>query len=405
MDKKLEEVIGQFVTNDNTISTEIINILATKGSKIVEIIGGTGSGRSFILRNLIQIMKEGNLQFEVYFPRVFQYNHFKQLLQLITGIHDEEYEKILEESEKYNFSNKYDLFYFITEYLSKKKLLKSKNIIIYENFYLDEYTRDFIKYLIQYATKQNIQFIIFTREDTFPFSDQIEIEVPGKEQIAKILENVLPQKGESLISQSEIIHNISDGNLSIIDFIINNLLSKNKTFDFDSFLKKKIDLETIYSQHIKELSPKQRKLLFMIYLLDTDSSETRIKEVSKLSSVTKDLNVLSKIRLIIESNGNYYVKKVDVIKNYFEKLPENERKEYRANMLDFSEIEFKNELCIILGEASVKCFDESITSLSKLKDYQSLINVYKLYLKLITEPKNKIEILLNLGKANRVVLG
>ena len=161
MDKKLEHVMGQFVTNNNTISTKITNILATKGSKIVEIIGSTGSGKSFILRNLIQLMQRDNLQFDVYFPRVFQYNHFKHILQLITGIDDEEYEKIITESEKFNFENKYDLFYFITEYLNEKKLLKPKNIIVYENIFLDEYSRDFIKYIIQYSTKPYIQFIIF----------------------------------------------------------------------------------------------------------------------------------------------------------------------------------------------------------------------------------------------------
>ncbi|MBT5419336.1 MAG: hypothetical protein HOK80_00440, partial [Candidatus Cloacimonetes bacterium] len=179
MDKKLEKVMGQFVTNNNTISTKITNILAKKGSKIIEIIGGTGSGKSFILRNLIQLMKDGNLQFDVYFPRVFQYNHFKQILQLITGIDDEAYINIIDASEKFNFENKYDLFYFLTEHLNKKKLLKSKNILVYEDFYLDEYTRDFIKYIIQYATKHNIQFIMFTRTDTFPFSKKITIEVPG----------------------------------------------------------------------------------------------------------------------------------------------------------------------------------------------------------------------------------
>jgi len=250
MDKKLEEVLGQFVTNDNTISNNVLNFLELDNSKIIEVIGESGSGKSYILRNLIQILKDKSIPFEFYYPRLFQYNHFKQILQMITGINSQQYADIIDESEKFNFKNKYDLFYFLTEYLSKKKLLKSKNIIIYENFYLDEYTRDFIKYIIQYATKQNIQFIIFTREDAFPFSKKIEIDIPGKEQIANILQDILPKKGKSVISESEIIHNISSGNLSVIDYIINNLLSKNKTFDFDSFLKKKIDLETIYSQHI-----------------------------------------------------------------------------------------------------------------------------------------------------------
>ncbi len=403
MDKKLEKVMSQFVTNDNTISSNIINFLEIDNSKIVEIIGGTGSGKSFILRNLMQMMQENKNQFQLYCPRVFQYNHFKQILQMITDINDQEYIEIINESEKYNFKNKYDLFYYLSEHLSKKKLLKPRNIIIFENFYLDEYTRDFIKYIIQYATKQNIRFIIFTRKDTFPFSKKITIEVPGKEQIADILQKVLPQKKESLISESEIIHNISGGSLSIIDYIINNLLSKNKTFDFDSFLKKKIDLETIYSLHIKELNPKQLKLLFIVFLLDTDASETRIKEISKLGSITNDLNLLLKHRLIMECEGKYYIKKVAVIKKYFENLSDKERKEYSVNILNSTEPEFKKDLSVMLGYASATYYDECISSFSKLNDYQSLIYIYKLYIKQISKPEKRVEVLLKLGRANRIL--
>ncbi len=402
MDKKLEKVMGKFVTNDNALSNNIINFIELEGSKIIEIIGETGSGKSFILRDIIQVMQDKQIQFEFYCPRVFQYNHFKQILQLITSINDQEYMDIINESEKYNFKNKYDLFYFITEHLNKKKLILPKNIIIYENFYLDEYTRDFIKYVVQYTIKQNIQFIIFTREDTFPFSKKIEIEVPGREQITNILKDALPKKGDSIITDSEIIHNISGGNLSIIDYLINNLLSKNKTFDFDSFLKKKINLETIHSQYIKDLNQKQRKLLVTIFLLDTDASEKRIKEISKLTSLTNDMNLLLKSKLIMEYNGKYYIKNIAVIKKYFEKLPDKERKEYSAVILDFIELEFKKDLSVMLGNASAKCFEESITSFSKLNDYQSLKKVYKLYIKLISKPDKKIEILLNLGKANRI---
>ena len=403
MDNKLEEVISQFVTNDNTISDKILNYFELDDSKIIEVIGESGSGKSFILRNMIQILNEKKIQFEFFLPRVYQYNHFKRVLKMITGISDQDYNDIINKSEKYDFKNKYDLFYFITEHLNKQKLLKAKNIIIYENFYLDQYTRDFIKYIVQYAKKQKIQFIIFTRKDTFPFSKKITIEIPGKEQVEEILRNFLPTQKESLASESEIIHNVSNGNLSIIDYIINNLLSKKKTFDIGSFLKKKINLETIYSQHLKELTPKQRKLLFTIFLLDTNASDETIKNSSKLSSFTKDLSVLLKTRLITEYKGKYYIKKISVIKKFFEKLPVKERKEYSIEILDSLDPEYKTDLCVYLGEATENCFEECISSLSKLNDYQSLIQIYKLYLKQISDPEKKVEILLSLGKAYRIL--
>lgn len=403
MDKKLEKVIGQFVTSKNTLSTKITEIIKSKKSNIIEIIGGIGSGKSFILKNLIPIMKDNKIQFELYIPRVFQYNHFKHVLQLITDIGDEEYEKIIDESKKYNFKNKYDLFYFLTEHLNKKKLLKSKNIIVYENSYLDEYTRDFINYIIQYSFKLNIHFIMFTRKETYPFSHRLKIEVPNREQIANILQKVLTKGEGSLSSESAIIYNISDGNLSIIDYIINNLISKNQSFDFDSFLKKKIDLETIYSHQINKLKAKQRKLLFTVLLLDTDATEDNIKQMSKMTAVKRDINVLLKNRLIMEYDDKYYLKKVDIVKKYYSKLPKKDRKEYCKNIVETVKPKFRDEICILLGTASADNFENCILSLSRLNDYRSLINVYKLYMKQISDPKKLIKILLNLGKANRIL--
>ncbi|NQT65128.1 MAG: sigma 54-interacting transcriptional regulator, partial [FCB group bacterium] len=227
---------------------------------------------------------------------------------------------------------------------------------------------------------------------------------PGKDQIADILQDVLPKNKDSLSSDSEIIHNISSGNLSIINYIITNLLFKNKTFDFDSFLNKKIDLETIYSLHIKELNPKQRKLLFIIFLLDTDASEAKIKKVSKLTSITTDLKVLLKNRLIIEFNNKYHIRKIAAVRKCYENLAVKERKDYSKDVLNFVASEFKNELCVMLGDATSECFEECISSFSKLIDYQSLDKIYKLYIGKISKPEKKIEILLSLGKANRILV-
>ena len=78
MDKKLEKVMSKFVTNDNTLRNNIINFLEIDSSKIIEVIGGSGSGKSFILRNLFQLKKDNKIEFEFYCQRVFKYNHLKE---------------------------------------------------------------------------------------------------------------------------------------------------------------------------------------------------------------------------------------------------------------------------------------------------------------------------------------
>ena len=138
-------------------------------------------------------------------------------------------------------------------------------------------------------------------------------------------------------------------------------------------------LVQLYAGIIKELKPKQQKLLFTILLLDTDASEKRIIEVSKLTSVTRDLSELKKNRLIMEHNGKFYIKKITILKKNFENLPDKEQKEYSDVILNSVELEFKKDICIMLGNASTNCFEESISSFSKLNDYQSLKKVYKLY--------------------------
>ncbi len=104
MGNKLEEVIGQYVINDNATSDKILNYFGLDDSKIIEVIGESGSGKSFILRNMIQILNEKKIQFEFFLPRVFQYNHFKQVLKMITDISDQEYNDIISKSEKYDFA-------------------------------------------------------------------------------------------------------------------------------------------------------------------------------------------------------------------------------------------------------------------------------------------------------------
>ncbi|MCF7857695.1 MAG: sigma 54-interacting transcriptional regulator [Candidatus Cloacimonetes bacterium] len=403
MENKLEKVIDQFVIDKNSTAKDVIKTIEKKKSKIIEVIGGSGSGKSAILSNLRKIFKDKDITVDFYVPRIYQYNHFKQILQLLTNLNDKEYNALITDSSEYDFKNKYDLFYFISETLTNQDLLKDKIILIYENAYLDEYTRDFIKYIVQYADKQVIQFIIFSEQETFPFSQKILIESPGKEQIASILKTVQKDKSGSIASESEIIYNISNGNLFIVDYIINNLLSKNKTFDFDSFLKKKVDIETILTQYINDLKPEQRKLLFIILLLDTSAPDAKLKQICKAASTAQDLKILQKKRLIIKQEDNYYVKKAAIIKKHFENLPKKKRLENFELVSKVIKPEFKNDLCVILGESTSKCFDECISKLSKLNDYDSLITIQKLYIKQISKPEKKIDILYNLGTAFRIL--
>jgi ABC-type dipeptide/oligopeptide/nickel transport system ATPase component len=160
MDTTIEKVLAQFVTRDFTIIDTITEQLQLEKSKIIEMIGDSGSGKSLLLKKLIEKLDSSDIQYEYYLPRIFKYNHFREIVKLSTGIKDNKFDNLIEESQKFNFKNIYDLFYFLTEKMKEEKLLKPKNIIIYEGCHLDNYTLEFIQYLIQYSKKIKIQFII-----------------------------------------------------------------------------------------------------------------------------------------------------------------------------------------------------------------------------------------------------
>ena len=145
MDTTIEKVLAQFVTRDFTIIDTIAKQLQIEKSKIIEIIGDSGSGKSLVLKKLIENLDDSGIQYESYLPRIFKYNHFREIVKLSTGIDDRIFDNLIEESQKFNFKNIYDLFYFLTEKMNEKKLLKPKNIIIYEGYHLDSYTLEFIQ--------------------------------------------------------------------------------------------------------------------------------------------------------------------------------------------------------------------------------------------------------------------
>ncbi|MCK4311773.1 MAG: sigma 54-interacting transcriptional regulator [Candidatus Cloacimonetes bacterium] len=401
MSKKIENILAKFVTKDFSLIEDISKQLKIEESKIIELIGESGSGKSLIFKTLSNTLEKEELPFVYYIPSIFKYNQFKEIVKLVTNISDKIYSEILKKSQEFNFKNKYDLFYYFTENLSESKVLKSKTIIIYGGCNLDNYTIDFIQYLIQYSSKVNIQFIIFTRKETFSFSQKIHIPIPKAEDIREVIKILIPDKKSKFATESEIVENISGGNLFMINYILSHLLLKDKTFDFNSFIDKKIDIKTILTQNIKALNETQSRLLFTVFLLDTNATVPNLKKLFDTNILNKHLMELSKRKLIFELDKKYYIKKVSGIKEYFFSISKTKQKEYYKPVIKILDKEQIFDLCIIINDCDITIFDRIIDDLSKVKDFQSLIEIYKIYLKKIDRPEKEIEILVELGKASK----
>jgi len=173
--------------------------------------------------------------------------------------------------------------------------------------------------------------------------------------------------------------------------------------DTDTEVSVELLRNSLFDHQINELTEKQKRLLFIILVLDTGATESNIKKMINSQSIKRDLTVLVKNRLIMVFDEKYYLKKVDIVKKYFYELTKKEKNIFKENIAKTVKPQYVDHILVMLGFASTENYENCIRSLSKLHDYRSLIKIYKLYIKVISDPKKLIEILLNQGKANRIM--
>jgi hypothetical protein len=202
-------------------------------------------------------------------PHPLYYNHFTELLQILSGLDEKQQDAFFEEHYgKYHTGRKYDFFFFLTEQLLQKDLLHSLVLVIDDCDVLDQYSRDFLQYLVQYASDCGLQVLHF-RAASFPFSIVRKLPSLGVEDMKKLLGRI-PFCQIKYISEGEILHNISGGNLMILEKIFSGMresLPKGE-FDLSPYLEKTYDPHDIYIQTLEELSKKQIELLIAMYVLD-----------------------------------------------------------------------------------------------------------------------------------------
>ncbi len=400
MKKKIEKILTQHVTKNFILIDNILNHFKKAENRLIEIIGESGTGKSYIFNSIQQNFIQKTIPFEIYIPFVFKSNQLKEIVKTTTDISDKKFDEIIKQSSKYDFSNKYDFFYFLTEKLNELNLFKPKTIIIFECFHLDKYTTDFIQFLIQFSGKFKIKFICFTREETFSFSQKIRLDFPSSTEIRQILAETYPNKKNSYSSESEIISNISNGNYYIIEYILDHFFQDNKTIDLESYLEKKINFDTIYSQKIKELNKAQEELLLTIFVLDTRASAQNLQTLLKSESLEKDLKYLMKTDLIFEIDKKIFLKKVSPVKTYFFNIPETKRKKYFNDIHKGIKDDALTEYCLIVKNCSIKEIKPVIKYLKNIQDNINLREIYEFLLSKSEKPQEKIEILKDLGRTN-----
>src|SRR5690554_85865 len=153
MPEKMYQKMHEFVTDRFDLNRILEPLKENKRSHLFEIIGKSGSGKSYLISPIIASLK-GSFSRIVYFsPHPVYLNHFPELIEILTGLGEKEQLEIFEEHfRKYHTGMKYDFFYYLTELLLQRESLHPMVLVIDDAEVLDDYSRDFLQYLVQYAS-------------------------------------------------------------------------------------------------------------------------------------------------------------------------------------------------------------------------------------------------------------
>ncbi len=330
MDTSVNKIILSQLEVKYKLFSSIDKILKKDKNIIVEVIGKSGSGKSLIYSELLE--KNKNLPGAVsYIPERFCFNQIINILNIITKEDidiTEEFHHLIEESVKYEPTNKFDIFYFLTEKLSQKEYFIDRTIFIDNADLLDDYTRSFIEFYIQYNPKNAIKFVLFTTESMTTFSYKIQLDNFSIHDIQQLLSHSKSFLQTNNKFNSELLYNISDGNIQILILLLSNKFQDNsEKVNLLSYLGKNKNLYTFFKNRILAYGSDAFDLLLYIHLLDKSSTDENLKKVFE-GDFRKIKKILIDEEIIVKTNDRYISHYSTFITKYFLTLKKIDQRVY-----------------------------------------------------------------------------
>jgi transcriptional regulator with PAS, ATPase and Fis domain/Tfp pilus assembly protein PilF/nucleoside-triphosphatase THEP1 len=394
MNSVVGNVLSEYITRDSQLIEEILSGMGSENS-IVEVTGASGTGKSFIFEKLNHVLKNKQMKYKVMIPRVRGGNQFYDFVQLLTGMEESEYREIISKSQEYEIKNRYDFYYYFTRQIENSQI-ETEIIVIYESSYLDEYTRDFIQFLINYLTKTNIKFIIFSGELHFPDGYNISMAAPTKEDIANILSNLAAKSDGDYVRDAEVIEHVSEQNYYSIQYILENYFTSSDVLQLDQMIDHKITIESIYQETFSKLNATELELLLYIYLLDTHAERKHLNELSGRKAI-KALKTLDAEHLTIQIGDYFYVRKVEPLRSYFNDLEQKEQHRLISQIKEFSE----NEVCNEFLDRDAETQNQCISYLDLICDQENLLRCNNLLLEHLEDGPAKVEVLNRISQVKK----
>lgn len=406
----LERVITQNLTSKSDIIDEIILELGAETSQLIEVVGQSGTGKSYLFKKLSQVLTNRKIAHIDFIPSYFKFNHLSDILNALCKKMDEDLFHELVSSWKNASNNKYNFFYYLSTMIKERDLVSPNILLIDSADILDHYAIDFIQYFVQYFSKQKIHIVTFTTESQFPFSIKKKLDFIKAPEISQILKELFPKDNKQNDIDAEIIENIAGGNLFLIENIIMASYVDNKPSrqELIKQFNKTIDVESLHAERLMQLNESEIDTMLYIWLLDEYSEAKHLEELLNISS--KDLQkIIAKLDLEYYIGINYqfyYIKKVKLFEAFVISKLASKFSTYTNKFFDFLKNKKIHEekfikLHMMRNKYKASVFDSEISYLKKLSDYSALLEIYNFSLNHKKNPKDYIETQKQIGIAYR----
>ncbi|NLO44326.1 MAG: sigma 54-interacting transcriptional regulator [Candidatus Cloacimonetes bacterium] len=397
MSDKMYQKMHLFISERFDLNRVLKLVQDQNNSHLIEVVGRSGSGKSHlvvpILRSLDKIFPEC-----VYFsPHPLSYNHLHELVQILTGLDIDAQNKIYKEyNQKYHSGRKYDFFYYITEQFTEKNLLKPIALLIDDCDVLDSYSNSFLQYIVQYAPDAGIQIIALSQKRQFTFSIVITMPDIVAEDMQKLLAMVFPETDLSHISEGEILHSITGGNLMILEKILSELSRsiKDGKIDLSPYLEKTYDAHEVYEQNLASLNESQQELMLAAYILD-GMPLSRVANALGRKSYKADANILIELGLLAAIDDNLIVQKKRDFRAWVNRKNESHNQQLIKTLFEhlLSTNENKQSIAQLAqktGSKQLKLFTDVLDIFDLVSDSESSIAICEYLYSFSKSPEDKI---------------
>lgn len=405
MPEKLYQMMHDFVSK----RFEMVRVLELfkdqQSSHLLEITGKSGSGKSYLIKPLKEELRQSYPRIEFFTPHPLYLNHFPEIIRLITGLPEAEQRAMYDEHYKaFRTGKKYDFFYYFTEQLLARDLLKPMLLIIDDCDVLDTYTRDYLQYLIQYAADCGIQILAFSQARLFPFSTVLHLSSLNAEDLQKLLSIIFPDAKLSYISEGEILHKISSGNLMILEKIFSEMRKSMPKggFDLSPYLEKTFDPHEIYYQTLAELSSTQMNLLVGMYVMDGAECDAISQCLGKPKNIKADQVALQEKGLLAMMGGNCIVQKKGAFSRWLKEHHGTLEPQIFARILAYLakhdlHPQVQVRLSIMAGQYNQELFGAILGLLESLSDSENQIGIYEYLHDTDKSPQTQLQSLMRIG--------